>query len=540
MAESTRTYTEHPAGRRVLSGWGCAAGTIAEVLSTRDVDVIVKAVRRAGPRGVLARGLGRSYGDPAQNAGGLVVDMTALDRIHRIDPGEAIVEADAGVSLDQLMRAAAPYGLWVPVLPGTRQVTVGGAIANDIHGKNHHSAGSFGNHVLSLDLLTADGAVRTVAPDGSGAELFWATVGGIGLTGIVLRARLRMKRTETAYFLADYDRTANLDETFQLLTDGSDEAYEYSAAVPDTISSDAKLGRATFSRGRLALAEELPAKLRANPLRLHTPKLGTLPDILPNGLVNQGTSRLAGEFAHRMFPKHARGKIANVSQFLHPLDVLGEWNRAYGRAGFLQYQFSVPLGAESRMAELVRVIARSGHLSFLNVFKRMGEANRAPLSWPHPGYMLSLDFPMKRGLGQFCQQLDEMVLSAGGRLYFAKDSRTSPAMIERMYPRLPEWRRVRDAADPDGVFVSDMARRLGSMTNQVLGSSARLLRRFAELGPRVPGCMAWVSGCRSVRWLSGLGCRCARSGITGRWALPCRVRVVRAGSGCIPSLMWRG
>lgn len=153
---------------------------MADVLSTPDVETIARAVASAGPRGVIARGLGRSYGDPAQNAGGLVVDMTALDRIHSIDPDSGLVDLDAGVSLDKLMREALPYGLWVPVLPGTRQVTIGGAIANDIHGKNHHSAGSFGNHVVSMDLLTADGRVRTLTPEGPDAELFWATVAGSG------------------------------------------------------------------------------------------------------------------------------------------------------------------------------------------------------------------------------------------------------------------------------------------------------------------------------------------------------------------------
>ena len=156
---------------------------------------------------MLARGLGRSYGDPAQNAGGTVIDMTGLDRIHSIDPETGHVDLDAGVSLDTLMKAALPFGLWVPVLPGTRQVTIGGAIANDIHGKNHHSAGSFGNHVVSMDLVTADGEVRTLHPDGPSSELFWATVAGIGLTGIVVRATIAMTKTETAYFYADLERT---------------------------------------------------------------------------------------------------------------------------------------------------------------------------------------------------------------------------------------------------------------------------------------------------------------------------------------------
>ena len=193
---------------RRLTGWARTAPSVAQVLSTPDPEVIAKAVSQADARGVIARGLGRSYGDNAQNGGGLVIDMTALNRIHTMDSDTHLVDVDAGVNLDQLMRAALPLGLWVPVLPGTRQVTIGGAIACDIHGKNHHSAGSFGNHVRSMDLLTADGEIRQLTPDGPEAELFWATVGGNGLTGIILRATIEMTPTETAYFIADGDVTS--------------------------------------------------------------------------------------------------------------------------------------------------------------------------------------------------------------------------------------------------------------------------------------------------------------------------------------------
>jgi decaprenylphospho-beta-D-ribofuranose 2-oxidase len=447
--------------RRTLSGWGRTAPTTADVLSTPDVELIARAVTRAGERGVIARGLGRSYGDPAQNAGGLVIDMTALNQIHSIDPDSAQVVVDAGVSLDQLMKAALPHGLWVPVLPGTRQVTIGGAISNDIHGKNHHSAGSFGNHVLSMDLLTADGQLRTLTPEGPEAELFWATVGGIGLTGIIVRATVKMKKTETAYFIVDADRTTNLDETLGLFTDGSDLTYDYSMAVPDLISSDDRLGRATFSRGSLAKVDQLPEKLRHDPLKFDAPQLAKLPDVFPNGLGNKLTFGLLNNVWQRTVPKGgARGKIQNLTQFYHPLDMLSEWNRAYGANGFLQYQFSVPFGGEDALKRICRKIATSGHYSFLNVFKRMGEGNRAPLSWPAPGWMLSVDFPIKTGLGRFCNELDQDVLAAGGRLYTAKDSRTSAETFAKMYPRLDEWRKVRHSVDPEGVFASDMSRRL--------------------------------------------------------------------------------
>ncbi|WP_293310311.1 FAD-binding oxidoreductase, partial [Mycolicibacterium sp.] len=274
-----------------LTGWGRTAPSVAEVLRTSDPEEIIKAVARVAEeaaggrsRGVVARGLGRSYGDNAQNGGGLVIDMTELNRIHSIDPATRIVDVDGGVSLDQLMKAALPHGLWVPVLPGTRQVTIGGAIGCDIHGKNHHSAGSFGNHVRSMDLLTGDGRVHTVTPDGPGSDLFWATVGGNGLTGIILRATIEMTPTETAYFIADGDVTASLDETIAFHSDGSESNYTYSSAWFDAISAPPKLGRAAISRGSLARLDQLPAKLQRDPLKFDAPQLLTFPDIFPNGL----------------------------------------------------------------------------------------------------------------------------------------------------------------------------------------------------------------------------------------------------------------
>ncbi|GAA0509083.1 decaprenylphosphoryl-beta-D-ribose oxidase [Saccharopolyspora subtropica] len=444
---------------KTLTGWARTAPTRARVLSTPDVDAIAEAVRTADERGVIARGLGRSYGDTAQNAGGVVIDMTPLNRIHRIDPDTAVVDVDAGVSLDQLMKAALPHGLWVPVLPGTRQVTVGGAIANDIHGKNHHSEGSFGNHVLSMDLLTADGQVREITPDGPESELFWATVGGIGLTGIILRARVRMIRTETAYFVADLDRTDNLDETIELFKN-SDDNYTYSSAWFDSISTGPRLGRAAFGRGSLATVDQLPPKLQADPLKFDAPQLATLPDIFPNGLANKLTFSAIGELYYRKTPKKAHGRIQNLTQFYHILDLFGEWNRAYGSKGFLQYQFIVPLAAEDEFRRIVRRIAESGHVSFLNVIKKFGAGNQAPLSFPMPGWNICVDFPIKRGLGEFCRELDARVLEMGGRLYTAKDSRTTAETFHRMYPRVDEFRKIRQSVDPEGIFASDMSRRL--------------------------------------------------------------------------------
>ena len=466
------TTITHPTTTTRLTGWGRTAPTTAQVLSTDDPEVIVRAVAEVaadhtpGRRGVLARGLGRSYGDIAQNGGGLVLDMPALNRIHGIDPAAATVDVDAGVSLDALMRAALPHGLWVPVLPGTRQVTVGGAIGADVHGKNHHSAGSFGDHVASMDLLVADGRVLTLRPEGSpddaDASLFWATVGGIGLTGVILRVTLRMTRTETAWFLADGLVTHSLEETVAAHSDGSETRYDYSSAWFDAISPAPKLGRAALSRGNLATLDQLreyAPKLADRPLEFSGKTFVTLPDVFPNGLANKLTFSALGEVWYAKSGTYSN-KVQSLTGFYHPLDMFGEWNRAYGPAGFLQYHFDVPPQAVEEFKGLIRDIQASGHYSFLNVFKLFGEGNRAPLSYPMAGWNVCVDFPIRPGLAEFLTGLDARVLQFGGRLYTAKDSRTTAATFHAMYPGIDGWIATRRAIDPTGVFASDMGRRL--------------------------------------------------------------------------------
>lgn len=459
-----------------LHGWGRTAPTRAQVLSTEDLDTIVDAVKQVADdnadkpdhlkRGVIARGMGRSYGDPAQNAGGLVIDMQRFNKIHSIDPDTALVVVDGGVTLDQLMKAALPYGLWVPVLPGTRQVTIGGAIGPDIHGKNHHSAGSFGDHVVSMDLLVASGEILTLKPEGSqddpDGELFWATVGGMGLTGIIVQATIRMTKTETAFFIADGDLTSNFDETIEFHADGSETNYTYSSAWFDAISPEPKLGRAAISRGSLATLDqlkELSPKLAKDPLKFSAPQLVTVPDIFPNFTMNKLTMKAVGQ-AWWLKSGEYRGQVQNLTQFYQPLDLIGEWNRGYGSRGFLQYQFVVPREATSELKSIVRSIQASGHYSALNVFKLFGEGNRAPLSFPMPGWNICVDFPIKPGLGHFLDELDKRVLDFGGRLYLAKESRTSAEKFHQMYPQMQSWLDTRNQIDPTGVFASDMSRRL--------------------------------------------------------------------------------
>ncbi|HJC29089.1 MAG TPA: FAD-binding oxidoreductase [Candidatus Dietzia intestinipullorum] len=461
---------------RRLTGWGRTAPALSHVLTPRSVEEISAAVaavndaNASGPdhlrRGVVARGLGRSYGDSAQNSGGLVLDMSRFNRIHELNAETALAVVDGGVNLDQLMRAALPFGLWVPVLPGTRQVTVGGAIGHDIHGKNHHSAGSFGNHVTRMELLVADGRILTIEPGGTSddpeGQLFWATVGGNGLTGVILKAWIAMTRTETAFFLADDDQTSSLDETIALHTDGSEDRYTYSSAWFDAISAPPKLGRAAVSRGSLATLaqlEEYAPKLARDPLAMNTKPLFTFPDVFPNGLANKFTFMPIGEIYYRMGGT-SRNKIKTLPQFYHILDLFSEWNRAYGSNGFLQYQFNVPRSEVDAFKEILRDIQRSGHYSFLNVFKLFGPGNQAPLSFPMEGWNITVDFPINDRLNEFVNYLDRQIMAIGGRLYTAKDSRVPADRFHAMYPEIDSWIATRRRVDPNGVFVSDMGRRL--------------------------------------------------------------------------------
>ncbi|HEX8489075.1 MAG TPA: FAD-binding oxidoreductase, partial [Propionibacteriaceae bacterium] len=327
-----------------LNGWGRATATTSHLTSVDTVSAAVAAVRQArAGRGIVPRGLGRSYGDAAQNAGGTTLDLTTLNRILKVDAeGEpATVTAQAGVSLDALMRAVLPFGLWVPVLPGTRQVTVGGAIAADVHGKNHHTEGSFGNHVRSLDLLLADGELRTLTPDGDDPELFWATIGGMGLTGVILSATVALQRTETAYFTVDTDRCSDIDDLMSRMSEG-DDSYTYSVAWFDAVTRGRHMGRAVLTRGDKATLSDLSPKLRRDPGKFVAPSFGTIPEVFPNRMVNRATAKAFSTFWYYKAPAHRVGELQNITQFFHPLDIVSEWNRVYGSHGFLQYQFVVP------------------------------------------------------------------------------------------------------------------------------------------------------------------------------------------------------
>jgi decaprenylphospho-beta-D-ribofuranose 2-oxidase len=445
--------------RTVLTGWGGTSPTLSDLERPADVDALRAAIVRAGPRGFITRGLGRSYGDPAQNAGGTVADLTAWNAILDVDSRSPSVRVQAGISLDRLLRAMLPLGLWLPAIPGTRQVTVGGAIAADVHGKNHHVDGSFGSYVHSLDLLLASGDIETLTPDGPRADLFWATIGGMGLTGVVVEATIGLKRIETSSFVVDTERTPDLATLMDRLSHG-DDAYPYSVAWFDAGATGASMGRAVLTRGGPARLEDLLPQNRSRALEFAAPQRARVPLRPPLSFVTPRTARVFNALWYAKAPRHRVAELQDITQFFHPLDVVGDWNRVYGPAGFCQYQFVMPPDEVAAFTTAVEHIATSGHVSALTVLKRFGPGNRSPLSFPMAGWTLTVDLPVRAGLDALLNHLDDMVVEVGGRVYLAKDSRASAATLRRMYPRLEEFLAVRDDVDPGHVFRSDLSRRL--------------------------------------------------------------------------------
>ncbi|CAN5902710.1 FAD-binding oxidoreductase [soil metagenome] len=450
-----------PGDPELLSGWGNTNPTGARVTHPAGTDELAVALDGRADRGVIARGLGRSYGDPAQNAGGVVIDTTGVSGITRLDLERGIATVLAGTSLDDLMRWLVPLGWFVPVSPGTRQVTVGGAIASDIHGKNHHRVGSWCAAVESLTIVTPADGCREISPERE-PDLFWATAGGMGLTGIVLDATIRLHRIETSLLSVDTDRTPDLDTTMASMEE-RDHRYDYSVAWIDLVATGSSMGRSILTRGRFAPLERLSGRQHRDPLAFRSTTAVTAPRLVPPRLLNPLTVKAFNELWYRKTPRRSRDHLQTITAFFHPLDLVDRWNRIYGRTGFLQWQCVVPLDATDELRWMVAELSSSGSSSFLAVLKRFGPGNPGPLSFPMEGWTLALDLPAVGGdrLARLLDRLDERVVTVGGRLYLAKDSRMDPHLLGDMYPDLDRWRSVRAAADPEGALMSDLGRRLG-------------------------------------------------------------------------------
>jgi decaprenylphospho-beta-D-ribofuranose 2-oxidase len=442
--------SNEPTPARAVSGWGGTPRSFARVVAARDEQDIVDAIQAVDERGLLARGAGRAYGDAGLNAGGILVDLKALDYV---DIDGDLVTAGAGARLNDLNRLMIPQGLFVPVSPGTSHASMGGLVAADVHGKNHHRNGSWGMHVTGLRLIDGRGHVLTLRAQDQNPEPFWATVGGMGLTGVISQVTFRAIRVPSASMLVTTRAFGGLDGVMEGLREADAEA-PYSVAWIDSTSPGSKLGRGIVSSGDHADVDVRPGRrpprsaLRV-PLHLPVNLLGRI----PISVFNEAWMRVSG----RRQPPH----LQRLESFFYPLDGVGDWNRLYGPRGFVQYQVVVPDEAGHVVGSILRKLREAGAPSFLSVLKRFGEGNPAPLSFPMPGWTLALDLPAANDrLAATLNALDAEVLDAGGRHYLAKDSRVSREAIVRGYPSLSRWRAARDQMDPDGVFASDLSRRL--------------------------------------------------------------------------------
>ncbi|MGD1013079.1 MAG: FAD-binding oxidoreductase [Acidimicrobiales bacterium] len=437
--------------RATFYGWGRTTPSVATLANPDSELAVAEQLATGAP--LIARGLGRSYGDAAQLSGGLVVSNLALDDIGTIDE-HGVLSVGAGVSIDQILHASIPQGWFVPVTPGTRQVTIGGAIAADVHGKNHHRDGTFSQHVLEMRLVTPSGTF-SVSPT-SDEALFWASAGGMGLTGVITSATIQMARIETDKVLVDTERFANLDGVMAAMRE-RDHEYKYSVAWVDCMTRGAHMGRAILTRANHATASDL------DQVTLKAPKPAKLfvPFDAPSGLLNPLSVRAFNELWFRSAPKLQENEAQELPTFFHPLDGVRDWNRLYGKRGFVQYQFCVPDDAHETIVAAIARLSSSGVASFLAVLKRFGPANLGPLSFPLPGWTLALDLPVgPHALPGVLDDLDALVLEAKGRVYFAKDSRLAPEKVRAMYPRLGEFLEVKNRVDPHHQMTSDLARRL--------------------------------------------------------------------------------
>lgn len=440
-----------------IAGWGNFPWVKSNIFSIQNASEIKDIICKEEQN--ISRGLGRSYGDQSVNENRNVILTQRLNHFLAFDGSTGLLVCEAGVSLADIIHTFAPRG-WFPLVnPGTKNVSIGGAIANDIHGKAHHVDGSFVNCVQEFNILLADGTVKKASRK-ENSDLFWASFGGLGLLGIILDASIQLRRIETTYFKQKAIKVENLDALLDTI-DQQNEEYAYSVAWVDSLARGKRLGRGVCTAGDIASIEDLPPKIRKNPLQTSSDPRLSLPIYMPHFALNNFTVGILNKALEIL---QSSGKaIAHYESFFFPLDGVNQWNRGYGKKGFIQYQFVIPLeNGRKNIRAILEKIARSNNAPFLNVLKKFGdgEANSL-LSFPMKGYTFAIDFPVRTGLKDLTEELDKMVINFGGRVYLGKDAMLDPASFKAMYPQHNDWLKVKQKYDPENKFSSNLSRRIG-------------------------------------------------------------------------------
>jgi len=435
--------------KRIITSWGRTS-----YISDAQIIDLKSFVSRpeSFPGGVIPIGLGRSYGDSRINEKGSHLDFSKNTLI-TIDPHTQVAHCGSGASIGQLEETALKNNLFPYVVPGTKNVTIGGAIASDIHGKSHFYRGSFGNWILSLRLLKSNLEVVDLYPEGETSDFFWATVGGMGLTGAIISAEIQLMRVYSRFLSQHIQKASKIDEVIQLLVD-LDGKYEYTVAWLDTSANQ------NNGRGIVSVANHRPViEEKKTEIRLKRLKTFRLPDTFPSTSINRFTTSL---FNSLWFHKPINNDIIDLRRFFHPLDGIQNWNVMYGRKGFIQYQFVVPEKHVEFIKVFLDILKANSLTSPLTVLKRFGEGNAGFLSFPIEGWTISVDLPFhnKKCL-EILDSVDLMVAELGGRVYLSKDSRLSSEAFKEMYENHKDWISIKKAMDPDNLWQSNQGRRLG-------------------------------------------------------------------------------
>ncbi len=441
-----------------LAGWGRFPVSAAHLLPVHAPGDALRTLAGRDGKQVLGRGAGRAYGDSALNRGNLVLDYTPSDRFLAFDEKTGVLHAEAGVTLEQVIEHFVPRGWFLPATPGTKFPTLGGSVACGVHGKSKLSLGHF---IVRLHMLLADRSRVTCSPREK-ADLFWATIGGMGLTGLIESVEIKLLPIETSQLIYEGVKARDLEHIFQLYEESDD--VPMTVAWIDCLAQGRRLGRSIMMQGAFAKKSDLlTAAQRRNPLQLRRTPQVTVPIEFPAWSLNPLSVAAFNTVFYHKHPKTTR-TLVDIDTFFYPLDKVLKWNRIYGKPGMAQYQFLIPpkYGFEG-IKTVLEAIARSGRASFLAVLKKFGPSpQKAPLSFPTPGYFIALDFPVASGgILSEMEKWDKLVLKFGGRLYLAKDSRMRARTFAAMYPRLKQWQAVKAKYDPNQVFCSDQARRLG-------------------------------------------------------------------------------
>lgn len=439
-----------------VSNWGKYPSTEAEIRNFSSVQDAMQAT--ADWENFIPRGLGRCYGDSALSSH--ILSTLKFDRFLDFDAENGILHCQAGLSLEEILKVIVPKGWFLPVTPGTKFVTLGGAIAADVHGKNHHSEGSFSRHLISLNLLAPNGEIYTCSRE-ENAEIFWATCGGMGLTGIILDGKFSLKPIETVYIVEEATKTKNVDELYGLFEESKH--FTYSVAWIDCLAKGSKLGKGILLNGEHALKSDLvKEKHKAAPLILPKKRKLSVPFNMPSFTINPLTVKAFNTLFYGKAKSGGTHKhIIDYDTYFYPLDGIHHWNRVYGKKGFAQYQFVIPPAqGYDGMLKILNEISKYKLPSFLTVLKSMGPGEKGMLAFPMEGYTLALDFPINQKLFGILDRLDEIVRDCGGRIYLTKDSRMKPGMFEQGYPQLADFLRVKSSLDANGKLASMQSNRL--------------------------------------------------------------------------------